>query len=113
MKRHSQQEIAALALKSEDVEIIGDKIGKRITELFQQVKQNRTTTRVMGKSIDSWFGKLERAYHKIHELSETEERPGMATYYGLIQQKTRMVSAFIRSKYVAYKTLRHSQLYLN
>ena len=69
MKRHSQQEIAALALKSEDVEIIGDKIGKRITELFQQVKQNRTTTRVMGKSIDSWFGKLERAYHKIHELS--------------------------------------------
>ena len=104
MKRHSQQEIAALALKSEDVEIIGDKIGKRITELFQQVKQNRTTTRVMGKSIDSWFGKLERAYHKIHELSETEERPGMATYYGLIQQKTRMVSAFIRSKYVAYKT---------
>lgn len=80
-----------------------DKLAARVFDLFQAAKRHKQEQRVMGKSVKKWLVQLSRAYHKIHEQEELDNRPNMTTYFGLIHTKTNMVQAFIKSKYVAFK----------
>lgn len=93
-----------LPTDEEELETVHDFLAAHVVDLFNEAKEHRSSTQVMGKSVDTWFNLLERAYHKIHECEEVAERQGMTTYYGLIMQKVNMTSAFIRSKYVQFKS---------
>lgn len=93
-----------LPTDEEELESVHDFLATHVVKLFKQAREHRASTQVMGKSIETWFDLLERAYHKIHECEEVSERAGMTTYYGLIMQKVNMTSAFIRSKYVQFKS---------
>ena len=93
-----------LPVDGEELKVTHDFLASHVVDLFKQAKEHRSSIQVMGKSIDTWFNLLERSYHKIHECEEVVERAGMSTYYGLIMQKVNMTSAFIRSKYVQFKS---------
>lgn len=80
-----------------------DRLAERVMAQFRKAKDFRGSCSVMGKSVDGWLNRLERAYHKVHEADEVAERQGMSTYYGLIAQKTNMTASFLRSKYVGFK----------
>lgn len=82
---------------------VGDRLAERVFDLFQAAKAAKQQQKIMGKSVQNWIGRLSRAYHKIHESEELDNRPNMTTYFGLIHAKTNNVQSFIKSKYVAFK----------
>ena len=84
----------------DEQEEVKDKLAELVFEKFRQAKGFRSRCEVQGKTVDDWLAKLDRAYNKVHEQDELEEFVGMRTYFGLVQIKTNMVSAYIRSKYI-------------
>lgn len=80
-----------------------DNLAMRVFDLFKNARMQRTNTNILGRSIDDWINRLNRAYNKIHEVEELQDRPKMSTYFGLIHTKSNMVGAFIKGQYVSFK----------
>lgn len=85
-------------LKSDEVQ---DKLAMRVLDMYKIAKKSKSNTNVMGRSIVNWCARLDRAYHKIHEADELEDRQNMNTYFGLIHSKVNMTQSFVKSKYIS------------
>lgn len=84
----------------EELETIYDGLASLVVDQFNRARAHRTQTQIMGKSVELWFNLLYQAYNKIHEKEELDVRPGMSTYFGLVQIKSNMTAAYLRSKFV-------------
>lgn len=66
-----------------------------VKDRYRRSHKARSTTAIYeGASYDAWLGRLERAYHKVHEKEEIEAFPGMARYYGLTQTRIDAIAAW-------------------
>lgn len=96
--------VAKAVQKSAFDDDVKDRLAVRVLDLFRVAQAEKNSQKVLGKSVDKWIKRLSRAYHKIHESEELQDREGMSTYFGLIHLKVNNVSSFIKSKYVAFKS---------
>ena len=85
----------------QEEEEVHDHLADMVLDKFRQAKAYRSSLEVQGKTIDDWLLRLYRAYNKIHEQDELEECINMKSYFGLVQIKSNIVSAYIRSKYIS------------
>jgi len=89
-----------VTLPEEELDNIYDGLATLVVDQFNRARAYRTQAMVMGKSVELWFSLLYQAYHKIHEREELEARPGMSSYFGLVQIKSNMTASYLRSKFV-------------
>ncbi len=63
----------------------------------------KSSCNVMGASINTWIGRMHRAYHLIHEPSELEQYPNMEAYFGLIHLKVNATWAWGKNQFINQK----------
>lgn len=84
----------------DELELVHDGLASLVIDQFNRAKAHRSSSQVMGKTVDSWFNLLYQAYNKIHEAEELESNPNMSTYFALVQIKANMTASYLRSKFV-------------
>lgn len=89
-----------LPQEQEELDTVYDGLASLVVDQFNRARAHRSSSRVMGKSVDFWFNLLYQAYNKIHEQDELDSHPGMSTYFALVQIKANMTASYLRSKFV-------------
>lgn len=84
----------------EELETVYDGLASLVVDQFNRARAHRSSSKIMGKTVELWFNLLYQAYNKIHEREELENYPGMSTYFALVQIKANMTAAYLRSKFV-------------
>lgn len=85
----------------EELETVYDNLASYVVDLFNKARAHRSSSEIMGKSVDLWFNLLYQAYHKIHEAEEISAYPGMSTYFALVQIKANMTASYLGSKFIS------------